>query len=319
MKKSVKIPLCILAGLLALVLILVAGVFCWSKINYRQYYSNSIRSISIPGLGAGFVPQGFEYEQTEEVFLVSGYMKDSTKSSRIYVVSSKGKKLATTELLDADGQPYTGHCGGIAINGDYIYISSEDELSVFSLTDVLAGGTATQLGGVEIGERVSFCTYHDGYLLAGAFEYEGYYDTPDYHHVTTPAGDENTALIWIYQADENGTFGVDPQPVAALSVREWVQGIAITDEGQLILSTSWGLNSSGLWLYDMDTSRVGEVNGVPLYYLDSENLVQTVKAPPMTEEMVYLDGRVYIMTESACTKYLFGNFIDGRTVFAYKF
>lgn len=319
MKKIVKIPLCILAGLLALVLILVAGVFCWSKINYHQYYSNSIRSISIPGLNDGFVPQGFEYLSDSGQFLVSGYMKDISKSSRIYVVNDKGKKVATTELLQADGQAYTGHCGGIATNGEYLYISSEEELSVFSLADVLSGGTATQLGSIEIGERVSFCTYYDGYLLAGAFEYEGHYNTPDYHHLTTPAGDENTALVWIYKADENGVFGIDSQPVAALSVREWVQGLAITDEGRIVLSTSWGLNDSGLWLYDMDTSRVGEVNGVPLYYLDSANLVETVKAPPMTEEMVYLDGRVYVMTESACTKYIFGNLIDGRTVFAYQF
>ena len=56
---------------------------------------------------------------------------------------------------------------------------------------------------------------------------------------------------------------------------------------------------------------------VPVYYLDSACLVEDVKAPPMAEEMVWLDGRVYILTESASMKYLFGKLMSGHHVYSY--
>lgn len=320
MKKTTKTIMSVILALACLVFVICIGAFVGSKILYHDFYANAKRSIAIP-LSDGFVPQGFHYDAQNEVFLISGYMKDSTQPSRIYAVDKDGKKSYVT-LKDTAGAAYTGHCGGITVNGDYVYISSEEEFSVFSLTEILSGETAKQLGSIETGERMSFCSFVDGYLVAGSFYRAESYETPQYHHVTTPAGDENPALIWIYPANEDCPFGIDAQPIAALSVREQVQGLVVTDDGEIVLSTSWGLSTSVLWRYKPD-ARQGSVSvdgrDVPLYYLDSENLVDTVKAPPMSEEMVYLDGRVYIMTESACSKYFFGNLIDGRHVFAYQF
>lgn len=320
MKKITKILLRTLAAILCTVLVLCMGVFIWSKVYYHDFYKDADRVMAIPGLNDGFVPQGFVYEEQEKVFLISGYMKDDTKASRIYVVGEDGSSKFV-ELMEDKQTPYTGHCGGVAISGDNVYISSdEDYLAVFSLKDVLDGGNAQWKGSVNTGDRTSFCSVVNGYLLTGAFYRAGSYETAQYQHLTTPAGDENSALIWIYKIDENIPFGIGDKPVAALSVREQVQGLTVTDDGKIVLSTSWGLSSSALWLYEMD-ERVGTVQGqdVPLYYLDSANLVETVKAPPMSEEMVFLNGRVYFLTESACTKYIFGNFIDGRHVFAYQF
>lgn len=322
MKKALKVILHIFLAILCFAIVVSMGVFCWSKVNYHDFYKDSERSFSIPGLGSGFVPQGFDYDEDGAFYLISGYMKDPSQSSRIYVVGEDGSEKYA-ELLNEKGEPFTGHCGGVAINGDYLYlVSDEESLAVFSLKEVLEKDHAKQLGSFTTGERTSFCSFENGYLIAGAFYRAGSYETPDNHHVTTPAGDENNALICIYQADENAPLGIRPAPVAALSVRDQVQGLTVTDDGKIVLSTSWGLGSSGLWLYEMD-DRVGtaQVDGmrVPLYYLDSENLVETVKLPPMSEEMVYRNGRVYVLTESACTKYFFGNFIDGRHVFAYQF
>lgn len=319
MKKVTKVLTRILLTLLCIALVIWIGAFCWSKVYYHDFYKDADRSIAIPGLGDGFVPQGLDRLEESNAFVISGYMKQNDQASRIYVIEEDGNRICT-ELLDEKGQAYTGHCGGVAINGDHVYISSEGELSVFATADILAGGQAKQQGSIPIGERVSFCSFQNGYLLTGAFYYAGHYDTPEHHHVTTPAGDENPALIWVFKADENGTFGIDPKPVAALSVREKVQGITVCEDGKVLLSTSWGMSSSELWLYEPDT-RMGTVEGknVPLYYLDSANLVETVVAPPMSEEPLWLDGKVYVLTESACTKYIFGNLIDGRHLFAYSF
>ncbi len=322
MKKPVKILLYFLLTLASLLLVFLLVVYPASKIVYHEYFSDSERCFTIPGLSDGFVQQGFHYDEVHGVYLVSGYMKDKSKPSRIYVVHPDGTNTHV-ELTDESGAAYTGHCGGVCVNGDYVYLSSDaDAIVVFSLTDVLAGGEVKKRGQIEIGEHTSYCTFVDGYLVTGVFYRAGSYETPDYHHVATPAGDENTALVWVYPADETAPFGIAAQPVAALSVQSQVQGLTVTDDGKIVLSTSWGLNSSGLWLYEID-DRAGSVTKdgvqIPLYYLDSANLVKSVKAPPMAEELVCRNGRVYVMTESACSKYFFGNLIDGRHVFAYKF
>lgn len=322
MKKTLKVVLHIFLAVLCFAIVLSIGVFCWSKIYYYDFYKDSQRSFEIPGLNSGFVPQGFDYDEDGKFYLISGYMKDPGQSSRIYVVGEDGSEKYT-QLLDENGEPFDGHCGGVAINGDFLYLASDEEyLAVFSLTEVLEKDQAKRLGSFETGERTSFCSFENGYLLAGAFYHADSYETPENHHITTPAGDKNTALVCIYKADGNAPFGVCATPVAALSVRDQVQGLTVTDDGKILLSTSWGLTNSGLWLYEMDqrTDKV-QIQGmeVPLYYLDSANLLEKVKLPPMSEEMVYKDGKVYVLTESACTKYLFGNFIDGRYVFAYEF
>jgi hypothetical protein len=61
------------------------------------------------------------------------------------------------------------------------------------------------------------------------------------------------------------------------------------------------------------------VNGasVPVYYLDSESLTDDITLPPMSEEIFVKDGRLYVLLESACKKYIFGNLIRGRHVYSY--
>ena len=78
------------------------------------------------------------------------------------------------------------------------------------------------------------------------------------------------------------------------------------------------LADSNLLFYDVDRERVSSIDiltgEVPLYYLDSENLTETVVMPPMSEELVYRDGRLQVMCESACNKYIYGKLIRGWRV-----
>lgn len=57
---------------------------------------------------------------------------------------------------------------------------------------------------------------------------------------------------------------------------------------------------------------------VPIYYLDKSNLVNTVTVPPMSEEIVYKDGKIYIMCESASNKYIFGKLTSGRKLLSWQ-
>ena len=88
-----------------------------------------------------------------------------------------------------------------------------------------------------------------------------------------------------------------------------------------MLSTSWGLTKSHLLVYDLDKANGGAIpfNGaqVPIVYLDGDCLVQDIVCPPMAEELVYENGKVLILTESASMKYLFGKLTSGNFVRSY--
>lgn len=315
LKITGKVLLYIIIGLIVLLLLLRLGVTA----IYFDFFNNAKSEFVIPGLTTAFVPQGFDYIDGSDTYLISGYMDDDS-ASQVYVRQGDGE-THHVRLLYADGSPYRKHVGGICHNGDYLYVAGDDGVDVFSLTEVLDGRDAKKLGKILTGHDMAYCSFYNGYLLAGNFYHEKSYETPAHHRLITPAGDANTALITIFKADSDTAFGINPTPVAAVSTREKVQGICFTSDKEIVLSTSYGFASSHLYRYRIDTLRTSTIKvldgEVPLYYLDSANLIDTVRLPPMSEELVYRDGRIYVLCESACNKYIFGKFIRGYQVFAY--
>ena len=130
--------------------------------------------------------------------------------------------------------------------------------------------------------------------------------------------------MFVYQMDaETGKF-VSDVPEKIISTTSDVQGMCITENGNIVLSTSWGLNASRLFVYPASaltesTSEFPFAEGVtvPLYYLCEGNLSQILATPPMAEELVYHGGKVYILTESASMKYLFGKITSGNFVYSH--
>ncbi len=311
-----KILAWLLGILLALLLVFHLGV----TIMYYDFFGNSDSAFRIPGLTTGFVPQGFHYLEDQQIYLMSGYMKDHS-SARIYIRDANGKNYFV-ELRNSDGSAYDEHAGGVTVNGDFVYLPGKMGVDVFRLSEIMNSKTVNSIGKIAGEYDTDCCTFYNGYLFVGDFYHPETYETPIAHRVTTPAGDENKAIIAVYKASDTAEFGVDPQPVAAISIREKVQGIGFTEDGQIVLSTSYGFASSYLWFYEPEDSRQGSVElmgrEVPLYYLDSANLAHSVEMPPMSEEVVCRDGKVYVLFESACTKYKYGNLIRGTHVFAYE-
>lgn len=310
----------ILAVLLVVVIAFVAVLNVGVTFVYSDFFGKSDAAFRIPGLTTGFVPQGFHYLQERDTYLISGYMKDHS-AARIYIRDTDGS-TRFVELANADGSAYDEHAGGVTVNGEYVYLPGTMSVDVFRLEDVLTKDRAAVIGKLEMEYDGDCCTFYNGYLFVGDFYYPETYETPEEHRFTTPAGDENPAVIAVYKAEPAAEFGIDPTPVAAISIRDRVQGIGFTEDGQIVLSTSYGFADSQLWFYDFDADRQGNVKlsgeDVPLYYLDSANLAHQVDIPPMSEEVVCMDGKVYVLFESACTKYLYGNLIRGTHVYAYQ-
>ena len=312
----------ILACTVIIVAILLTGIRVGEKLAFINFYKNAKPEMSIPGVNDGYVGQGLDYVEGEDVFLTCGYSATKGEASMVYVMKSDGTTVKT-ELKKADGSNYTGHTGGIAHYNDFCYITGADGCDVFSLADILAGGEAKVKGAIKspAGHDPAYVTVHDGKLYEGSFYRAGNYETPENERITTPAGDKNTSLIYVYDLDENAEFGVNQTPVAAYSAPGLVQGMTFT-ENCIVLSTSYGFAASHLKFYNL--SKIPEAqlaiggNTLNVGYLDSSCLESDVTAPFMSEEIVYKDGRIYIMTESASNKYIFGKFMSGRTMYSYK-
>lgn len=319
--KALQVAGKILIGIAAAIVLFLVVLYICVTASFFEFFSHSRGEFVIPGLNTPFVPQGFEYVSGQNLYLICGYMSDES-ASRVYVRDEAGDTFCS-ELLNADGSAYLGHAGGVCYNGDFVYIAGDNGLDVFLLSDILSGQPSRMQGTVITGYSMAYCSFYNGYLLAGNFYYPETYETPANHHIVTPAGDSNTGLITVFAMDSTETFGVKPTPVAAFSTSGRVQGMCFSDEGTIVLSTSYGFAPSELTFYSVDTLRKSsmDVRGqqVPIYYLDHANQIDQVRLPPMSEEIIHRNGRIYVLCESACSKYVFGRFIRGYQVFSYDY
>lgn len=355
--KHVLIALAVILGIL---LVAVLGFKLYDYIGAAEFYNNSEVVFATPGVyDSNFVPQGMTYDEKADRYFFAGYMGKpiigelgDDIAARVYVRNSDGS-VTFTRLLNADGTPYTDHTGGVEFFGDYVYVTGEDShgLDVFSAKDIIEGKSETKMLGTVKTYNSPAHTYtfdYNGerYILAGSYHKdETVYLTPEHEKFTTPAGDKNTSMMTVFKFDANAEFGINPTPVALISAREMIQGICITPDGQMVISSSWGLATSNLFFYDLSkvqstvldkyegTITYGDLEdenanryeedfsfeNVPVYFVDSSCLVNTVVAPPMSEELVCKDGLIVVFCESACNKYMFGKISTGYSTYGYKY
>ena len=343
---------------LIVILVAVFGFKLYDYIGASEFYNNSEVAFKTPGVNnSNFVPQGMTYDEESQTFFFTGYMGKNiitgkvgkSVASRVYFM--KGDKVDYVELYEADGvTPYTDHTGGIEVFDKYVYVTGEDShgLDVFLLSDVLAGngGKAVMLGTVKTYNSPAHCYAFtnkngDRYILAGSYHKdETVYETPEHERIYG-----NTSIMTVFKLDADSEFGVNPSPVAIISAREMIQGVCMTPEGQLVVSSSWGLATSNLYFYDLadivcveenynykGTIAYGDLEDVnaektyeefdftlPCYVLDSDDPERVVVAPPMSEELVCLDGKIIVFCESACNKYMFGKLTTGFKTYGFEY
>ncbi len=327
MSKLLRFVLRLVIGMLLIVAILALALNVAGAISYSEFYSTAYATKPMPGLADGFVPQGLD--RVDGGFIVAGYMTDDS-ASRLYYLDDTTDDPTVIKLKKADGNDFTGHCGGVAHYGDYFYIGGSGGLYVFSVADIMDGdGEAKQIGKFEAGMTASWVYVYDGYVYIGKFVDGGQYEASDWQSNTTPSGDENPSVMARFRL--NGTsksFGIAESPERAYSVTHRVQGSAVNENG-IILSTSSGINTSKFYFYawdklaDATTIEYGDEGfehktTIPLYHLDGESLTYTLKAIPMAEEIEIVNGRVYVANESACMKYFFGWLVGGQRFYSFE-
>ena len=283
---------------------------------HGEFYKNAEAEFSIPGLEHKFVPQAFTKIDNQNKFIVGGYMSDGAPS-RFYVVNGETEKAEKYFTLTINGEDYVGHACGIASSGNNLWTCSNDgeggKAYRFLLSDV-----ETVDNGESVDVKDSFLTNNGAdnimvsgnMLWIGEFYREENYKTNSNHHIKTRGEETNMAVAFGYELNSSNENGLqDTIPDKAVSMCGLVQGMAITEEGNIILSTSFSLSSSTIYCYKNvlteDKHSTLNVNGtdVDLWFLDSVSLINEISAPAMTEEIIAYNGKLYILNESACKKY----------------
>ena len=244
-----------------------------------EFFKTAQKEFGVPGLDTKFTAQGMANINDSDQYIISGYISDGAPS-RFYVVDTTTNE-SRYFTLKVDGKDYTGHAGGVEVVGSKVWTVSGDDgghCYCFNLEDVqnAQDGDVINVKGVfETNNGADFVFANDGLLWVGEFYKEGVYDTDASHHLTTTSGEVNRALVFAYEIDQSESTGVvSSLPQKAISVRDLCQGIAVGENGEFIMSTSFSLPDSNIYVYENvleqnahATVEVG-TRTIPVWHLD---------------------------------------------------
>ena len=314
MKKiSKKAKISIISCVSVVAILFVAVMVYYYGASFPGFKAIAKEEFKIPGLETKFTPQGMAYDSQTGKFLISGYFKNQD-ASRIYVIDKEtGKTEKYVTLTTPEGEEYIGHAGGIAVYDNTGWIAGDKTLNRFSLSDLYSAeneGSIDIIDTLETPNGADFVTVYEGNLIIGEFYREKNYPTDQSHHLTTSNGETNRALALAYKINENENHALDSiTPIYGISMTDLVQGMAFTSSGNIILSTSYSLPNSKLLVYvnplngEPQTSVEIDGHNINVYMLDNSNLNKTIEAPCMSEEIVAVDGRIYVLFENNCSQY----------------
>ena len=321
MKKTVRtvLKLCLLAvgTLLGLGLTAVVGLNLAKDVIYSDYAAVQTDVCKIPGISDGFVCQGICVYNDGEKILVSGYMGDGSPS-RIYVTD--GQSSYHVSIAYGSGKPFTAHAGGIAIGGELIYVTGGSRLYVIPLASVLGaenGGTVQIKKIIPVNNKASFVSSDGTFVYVGEYHDGGKHLAE--HPYETPNG-RQYAIVSRYSIESleayHKTNDSTPVPNRVYSIRNYAQGISFAPNGQIVISTSYGIEDSVYYVYNEEDAVASEhtLEGAPVYYLYDH--VNEIHGPAMAEGITYCNGKLYTLTESAANKYLFGKFFFADRIVA---
>ena len=333
--KAKKVIVTILVVLVALIVIVLIGARIYFRAPVSSYYKASEKAFVIPGLMDNMTPQGLDYVSSVDTYLICGYQKDGS-SSRIYRVDgASGKDEGYVIMGDENGNGIKPHAGGLASHGEYLFVAGDEDacINIYKLNDVLSakngevvkkvGGFSTKFGDDKI--NVAWICFSDDRMIVGEFYRDPNYMTNESHWITTTTGEENRAIAWAYKFSngEDSSFGISNTPFEMYSLPGLVQGMTVKD-GKIWISQSYGTPKSTIRCYDVSGSEPVKIYSgtgkadllIPIYAFDSSTQVGSFDAAPMAEEIVFVDGKLLIMSESASLKYIFGNLTGGRWCYA---
>lgn len=291
-----------LLSIISIVFLAWLGLNVFKHIHYKDYFSALDKVAKNPGLRDDFVPQGIT--SYDDFFVTVGYMLTG-ENSRIYIVDKTSGKTKYFTLL-SDGKNFTGHTGGLQYLNGFFYLANEgNSLYKFPAEVIYESENNIEIGSpVKMNNNTSFVFAKGNYLYVGEFHKEVNYPC---NNIISFGDKTHNAIVSKYDIADL------TKPVAIYSIPEMIQGFCIKDDGTIILSSSWGLNSSNFYIYSPEKIAKTDIfyDDAPVYFLTEPSKI--VKAPAMSEDLDIVkisDGseKIVTMFESASNKYLYGKF-----------
>lgn len=330
-QKSLKRSIPLIIALMFIMVLPLCTFVAIYKIGANEYYKNSEIVFKMPGTSENIVIQGLHYDEVSNNFFFCGY-KNGKGPSVIYMVNYDNHSKKKINLADENGEVFSGHAGGLAVHGEYIYLagSSKNCIYVYSYDDAINskdGDIINCLGEYSLKTnddkiRVSFVGIVNGKLTVGEYYVsENSYNTVSTHHVETADGEQGGLAISIdFSSSSDAIFGLSPNISHAYILPAKTQGIT-SSGNDIYVSTSSGLSFSKIFSYKINELVSSQKitileQEVDLYVLDSDSQNTMRKVPPMSEEIAVVNDKMYIACESASSKYIFGLFIGARFMFA---
>lgn len=254
--------------------------------DYALLFDEEMSSTPIPGMEQtkmadgsycyNMVPQGFCF--AGEFMLISAYDYEKEFNSVIYVISNIGNER---KLLTVIELPEKNHVGGIACDGENVYVarSSKGSLGVISLNKIRLAAITDSCKmdydkTLDCGCDASFVTCYDGKIWVGVFVEKNYSEL--YGFTLSDDTLEQTDRMYLPRK---------------------TQGVVFFEEGSttyLAASTSYGRNNdSKLVLFEI-TEQYGKL---------TKSYSKNYILPPLTQEIDIYGDYIYLSTESPATEY----------------
>ena len=292
----------------------------------ENYQRSSEEAFRVPDIGKGFIPQGITYDAERKCFLITGYMMYGG-ASPIYVIDVATKQcVKTVRMAHPNGKRFRGHAGGLSLYQGSVYIAGSTKSCMYryDLKDIYNAPDKSRVSYRDVVMlrsendyyRVSWTSTDDELLYAGEFYRKGpLFYTAASHKIAVDQNTEFGGLMIGFTLEDN-----KPVPKVAYSLCNNAQGACFHDR-KLYLSVAYGYRPSHIRTYDLKslpqsgTIRILETE-VPLYILGggAEEIIKEIS--PMSEEIVIVDRKMYIVSEYASNIYLLGKLRKANRIYA---
>ena len=252
------------------------------------------------------VPQGICI--AKDYLLISAYDSNGKYKSVLYVMSNSepsNRKYLMTLVL-----PISGHVGGIAFDGSYVWVANGKKVSSIkysTLKSKVTSAVSDKKSSVSISfstscsvlTQASFMTYYDNLLWVGLFTEKGKGDGNMYGYKISS---DRKSLSKKYR----------------MTVPDRTQGACFKD-GYLFLSRSYSRNvGSSTYISQMRIYKPSFSKPTSAGLIYKNDAKKTITLPPMSEGIVAGSTYIYNIFESCATKYKSCKYPVDRIV-AYKF
>ena len=282
--------------------------------SLRFSYPDCHNLCSIPDIDKDYVPQGFCYIESLDMFAVTSYSNGDDNSIVSLVDAESGERIKTVKLCYSDSSACKAHVGGVADIGDSLLISSGKSARRLKINDVINAddyGYVRFCGTLKTDMQASYISSYKNHLFVGqfySFKLDGSYDTPEEQRLYAPGCKRNYAMCEEFDLTDMDKVFSDGSavPLMVISMPNSVQGVAFDGETFVTSSSYTARNASKLRYYQLNPSEMSfNLNGndIPLCFLVERNAAKTVKIPPMSEGIDYYNGRVAGIFESGAAKF----------------